>query len=138
MDTGFNPMNCGVSLHQVVTIKKEEHPDQAERSWGSYTRIGLVVGLSEREIKLILPDGEEFIHEVSEQEKEAGKYIYSIGPSSEADYVTAIDKQIEDQKKRVERDLEKLEDIVRWKRKFEKQISLLGKLAEFVRLHLKK
>lgn len=137
MDTGFNPMNCGVSLHQVVTIKKEQHPEQTERLWGDYTRTGLVVGLSEREIKLILPDGEEFIHEVSEQEREAGKYIYSIGPSSEVEYLMAIDKQIEKQKESVEQELEKLKDTLMWKRKFEKQISLLGKLAEFLRLNFK-
>lgn len=116
-----------IKLHDTVMIKRTIK--DRERSYYDKTFYGVVVELGEKtmSIKDALSERQEFNITLDSE------YTYEISEVSELDFVSHIDEQLDIADKRYNEATEKYNDILRWKKQYKFEITLLGKLSTFMK-----
>lgn len=105
------------------------HIDPEKYYYGG-KRHGVVIEKNQNEITIVKADGEQETFDLSKKDTE---YTYTFGEFSEFEYIKQIEKTISEQKNRILRETERLEDIEKWLKTFKYDISFLGRLSKFLK-----
>lgn len=134
VNSNFIPGVCGVSIHDVIVLHKKLRVEGEGHSWYQFDKLGVVTEIGEDRLKMVEPDGEFYEYELSKlTSDDESKYVYSVSKGSEIEYQNAIDESIADAKKKVERATEEVRRLEEWRSTFEYSISILGRMARFIK-----
>lgn len=124
----------GVKLHDVVVFSKHQKTgDNGEKLGYSFyekDQMGVVTQYGEKKIVAKAADGSDIVYCVDEVEKE---YYTTIGIGSEFEYEKEIKKEIAKKIKSRDGINEEIKDITDWLYDFKHSISLIGRIAKFIK-----
>lgn len=134
MENEKNQSVDGVEIHDIIVLSKYQKTDEDGKKIGysfyAKDSIGVVTYVNKDEIVIKLPNGEDEVYNVQEEDKD---YYYQIGKGSEVEYEKqlkkAIDKLIDE---RDEKDI-KISDLTEWLYEFKHSISFIGRMARFIK-----
>ncbi len=134
MENEKNGSTTGVHIHDIVVVSnyQKTNPDGTKAGYSFYEKdqVGLVVQVNEEKMVCKLPNGEDEVYTVNEEQKE---YYKRIGKGSEVEYEREIKKTIEKLiKERQEKD-DKIKELTTWLYDFKHTISFLGKMSRFIK-----
>lgn len=123
-----------INIHDVISVNKMQRTgeDGKKLGYGFYAKgeLGVVTEISADLIRYIRPDLEEETYVPSEIDKD---YYFSISKGSEIEYRKNIDKEGEKQQRIRDESQEKIMRLKEWKNDFESSISILGRMARFIK-----
>lgn len=115
-----------IKIHDVVSVTKK-HLDPSKSYYGG-TSVGVVIMLSGNELVIKDKYGREEEIDLADSD-----YSFSFGEFSEIQFLSDIEKSVEEQRKNINELTEKRNSTIDWHRKFKNEISLFGKLARIFR-----
>ncbi len=134
MENEKNGTTTGVSVHDIVVLSKYQKTGEngEKKGYSFYTKdaFGLVMQVNEEKLVMKMPDGEEEVYNVQEEDED---YYYRIGKGSEIEYENGIKKAIDDHMKDIEKKQDEVKDLTEWLYDFKHSISFLGKVARFIK-----
>jgi len=129
-----NQSTEGFQVHETVVLQKIQRTgdDGKKLGYSFYAKgtIGLISEISAESMVIIYPDRSEEKYIPSDIDKD---YYYVIARASEVEYQKAIDKELKTKTEQARKLVEKAEEIQEWSHEFKHSISLLGKLARFIK-----
>lgn len=124
-------------MHSIVVAEKKQIEGTEGRSYYTYEKLGVVtaINLDRNRVTIKCPNGES---EDIDFSYESDKYQYGFAEGSEMEY----SKKIEDERKRLLKNIEdkkeELETLLEWQHDFEFKISVLGRMARFIKVFVQK
>lgn len=129
-----NQAITGVAIHDIVILSKYQKTSPSGKKLGysfyEKDQIGVVVQVNEDKLVIKLADGDTETYNVQDEDKE---YYYRIGKGSEVEYAAEIRKAILKQEEKVDKEIEKCEELEKWEKEFNHSISFIGRMARFVK-----
>jgi len=131
---GFEPLEAGISIHDTITITKK-CGEGSQYTWGGYTKIGVVTSVGFGKLTMREPDCTEYVYdndEIRNSKSEIG-HIYSVSRASEVQYIEACNKEVKAALAKLDDAHEKYEEVCEWQRTYVDSLSMLSRMARFIK-----
>lgn len=121
-----------MQINDIVCITGKQKTDEEGKlkgyGWYCDPTVGVLIAQSETSVTIKTADKTNKAYEL-----ETPEYSYSVSQGSEVEFLDLIEKEIFSKKSKIKSEEEELTELLQWKDTVKYEISMLGRMASFIK-----